>query len=234
LIADCIKKGIHGILIPGVKRDAWQRIIELVESHEILYAALGLHPMFIDAHQSSDLNQLEKTLSNYLPVAVGEIGLDYYQANSNRDQQLHYFKVQIQIAKTARLPIVMHVRKAHDEVLSILKQLKFQQGGTVHAFNGSEQQALRYIDSGFKLGFGGAMTYERAKKLQHLAKSLPLESIVLETDAPDMKPATCQATHNSPLYLLDNFDYLVSLREESKHLIAEQTFLNAKRVFRLE
>ncbi len=232
LLEKCIETGIEGILIPGVQRSGWRRIRQIVARSQICYTALGLHPMFMQAHQRSDLQDLEMALSVGPVSAVGEIGLDYYKSDVNREEQLEYFKVQVQIAKEANLPIVMHVRKAHDEALFVLKLLKFQHGGTVHAFNGSEQQANQYIDMGFKLGFGGAMTYERAAKLHRLAKNLPLESLVLETDAPDMPPKTCQNSYNTPLHLFDNFRFLVSLREESALTIANQLFLNTQEVIK--
>ncbi len=234
LVAKCIEKGIGGILIPGIKRDGWRRIRQITARKEICHTALGLHPMFVSEHKESDLHDLEMALSVGPIAAIGEIGLDFYKGRGNSDLQLHYFKAQIEIAKSGQLPVILHVRKAHDEVLQILRQLHFSFGGIVHAFNGSESQAERYIDLGFKLGFGGAMTFPRAAKLRKLAANLPLESIVLETDAPDMKPATCKLPYNTPLHIFDNFLGLVSLREESTTEIAIQTTNNVLSVLQLD
>jgi len=234
LIAKCEDVGIGGILIPGVTRDGWRRIRQISARKPICHTALGLHPMFVDKHKESDLHDLEMALSVGPIAALGEIGLDYYNADVNRDLQLMYFKAQIEIAKEAHLPIILHVRKAHDEVLLILKKANFCLGGIAHAYNGSESQAQRYIDMGFKLGFGGAMTYPRAAKLHKLATNLPLESIVIETDAPDMPPVTCKSKHNTPLHLFDNFRSLASLREEPAALIAKQTTLNVQSVLKLD
>ncbi|MBV1911469.1 MAG: TatD family hydrolase [Kangiellaceae bacterium] len=225
--------GISGILIPGVKRDGWRAIRQITATHSICHTALGLHPMFVEQHTKSHLHDLEMALSVGPIAAIGEIGLDFYNSTANRSMQIHFVTSQISIAKSAELPIVLHVRKAHDEMLKIITQMKFKGGGIVHAFNGSEHQAQKYCDLGFKLGFGGAMTYPRAAKLHRLAATLPLESIVLETDAPDMPPVTCQQKYNTPLHLFDNFRSLVTLRQESAAQIAMQTTINAHAILNL-
>ncbi len=219
--------GICGILIPGVEHEGWRRIRQMTARYPLCHTALGLHPMYVSAHQKSHLHDLELALSVGPIAAIGEIGLDYYKAENDRKLQKEYFEAQLVIAREARLPVVLHVRKAHDEVLLLLKNNHFNFGGIVHAFNGSEYQAERYISMGFKLGFGGAMTFPRAAKIRKLATSLPLESIVLETDAPDMPPVSCKQSYNTPLHLFDNFKSLDSLREESSQEIAEQTTKNA-------
>ena len=226
--------GISGILIPGVKRDGWRGIRQITATHSACYTALGLHPMFIEEHKKKHLHDLEMALSVGPIAAIGEIGLDFYKAGSNRALQVHFVSAQISIAKSAELPVILHVRKAHDDLLRILSQLRFDYGGIVHAFNGSEHQAQKYIDMGFKLGFGGAMTFPRAAKLHRLATNLPLESIVLETDAPDMPPVTCNQAFNTPLHLFDNFRSLVTLRNESAAKIAKQTTINALDVLNLD
>lgn len=226
--------GIEGILIPGVKREGWRRIRQITARSSICHTALGLHPMFLDEHEEKHLHDLEMALSVGPISAIGEIGLDFYEANSDKDKQFEYFRAQVGIAKDAKLPLVMHVRKAHDEVLSELRKVNFAEGGIVHAYSGSENQAERYIDMGFKLGFGGAMTFTRALKIRRMAANLPLESIVIETDAPDMPPSTCKAAFNTPLHLFDNFKCLVDLRTESASEIAKQTTENAYSVLKVE
>ncbi len=229
-----VETGIGGILIPGVKKCGWLRIRQMTASSEICHTALGLHPMFVHEHQANHLHDLEMALSVGPIAAIGEIGLDFYKSRSNSHEQNKYFQAQVDIAKAADLPVLLHVRKAHDEVLQYLKHSHFKRGGIVHAFNGSESQAERFIDLGFKLGFGGAMTYPRAAKLHRLASSLPLESIVLETDAPDMPPVTCKGDYNTPLHLFDNFRSLVSLRDEPASLLARQTTKNVMSVLNFD
>jgi TatD DNase family protein len=234
LIAKAEEVGISGILIPGVKREGWRAIRQITATHGICHTALGLHPLFVDHHKKSHLHDLEMALSVGPIAAIGEIGLDYYHADSNRMMQTHFAVAQVSIAKAAQLPVVLHVRKAHDEMLKILTQLEFKEGGICHAFNGSEHQAQKYSDLGFKLGFGGAMTYPRAAKLHRLAANLPIESIVLETDAPDMPPLTCKQEHNTPLHLFDNFRSIVTLRNESAATVAKQTTVNAHAALKLD
>jgi TatD DNase family protein len=159
--------------------------------------------------------------------------LDFFLKNTDREKQQYYFEIQLHIAVEYQLPVLLHVRKAHDEIIHTLKILQFKEGGIVHAFNGSEQQAKKYIDLGLKLGFGGAMTFSRAAKLHKLAAHLPLESIVLETDAPDMPPVTCTSSYNTPLHIFDNFRYLLTLRKESPYVTAEQITQNALTLFKL-
>jgi len=227
MLAKAEEAGISGILIPGVKREGWRSIRQITATNSACHSALGLHPMFIDEHEDKHLHDLEMALSVGPIAAIGEIGLDFYKSGSNRSLQTHFVSAQVSIAKSAELPVILHVRKAHDEMLKVLSLQNFAHGGIVHAFNGSEHQAEKYMAMGFKLGFGGAMTFPRAAKLHRLAANLPLESIVLETDAPDMPPATCHQPYNTPLHLFDNFRCLVTLRDEPAVLIAEQTTQNA-------
>ena len=172
----CQRLGIHRILVPAISRAHWRSLRAICENNSGLYFALGLHPVFLNQHNVSDIADLEKEIGDYEPVAVGEIGLDYFVADLDKSKQQSLFEAQLEIAKNAQLPVVLHVRKAHDQVLSTLKRIKVS-GGTCHAFNGSLQQAHQYIDLGFKLGFGGMLTYERSHKLHSLGKTIVLERI---------------------------------------------------------
>ncbi|NVK22344.1 MAG: TatD family hydrolase [Kangiellaceae bacterium] len=227
------KVGIENVLIPGVTKEKWRFIRQLSALKLGVHAAVGLHPMYLKEHKKEHLHDLELAVAIKPLAAIGEIGLDFYNKDFDRKVQIALFKAQLEIAKSSKLPLILHVRKAHEDVLLYLKTLHFEHGGIVHAFNGSKEQAKRYADFGFKLGFGGAMTYDNAVKLRELAASLPLQDIVLETDAPDMKPSTCKKEFNTPLHLFDNFNVLVELREESANDIAQATTANAKVVLGL-
>ncbi|MEI8325218.1 MAG: TatD family hydrolase [Betaproteobacteria bacterium] len=158
--------------------------------------ALGIHPLYLAQAQADDVAALEAALQRFALdpqlVAVGEIGLDFFVPTlatpPMREQQEQCFRAQLLLAQKHGLPVILHGRRAIDRLLKQLRDLSFTQGGIAHAFNGSEQQAQAFIDLGFKLGFGGAVTFERATQLRRLAASLPLDAIVLETDAPDMAP----------------------------------------------
>ena len=226
VLHQCRLQGINRIVIPAIQAKTWHNVLDLCESEKGLYPALGLHPVFINEHQTNDINKLEQLLETASPVAIGEIGLDFYIKELDQQQQTHLFEAQLQVAKNHNLPVILHVRKAHDQVLQLLKKYKVQ-GGFSHAFNGSLQQANQYIELGFKLGFGGTLTYENSTKIHTLAKSLPLEAIVLETDAPDMVVESHRGQRNSPEYIMECLTALAKIRNEDVSVIAKQTTQNA-------
>ncbi len=182
--------GVMHLVIPAVQRSHWQDVIALAHRHGDSYA-LGIHPLYTPGAQDSDIAALRELLSQQRSdphlVAVGEIGLDFFVPGLDEQRQIWFYEQQIRLAREFELPVILHVRKSSDRLLKTLRQHRVA-GGIAHAFNGSAQQAQAFIDLGFKLGFGGAITYERALKLRELAACLPLEALVLETDAPDIPP----------------------------------------------
>jgi len=235
IIDHCRKLNINKIVVPAIEKAGWLQLLMLCETQQGLYPALGLHPMFLGVHKNKDIKSLAEWIEDHRKqvIAVGEIGLDYYDKQLDRKRQQTLFEEQLNIAQQVELPVILHVRKAHDRVLKTLKNIPVK-GGIVHAYSGSEQQAERYIDMGFKLGFGGTMTYEKSKRIHRVAKSLPLESIVLETDAPDMVVSSRRGERNSPEYLPEIFAALVDLRDESAKQIAKRTTQNAIDVLALK
>ncbi|GMR15806.1 MAG: TatD family hydrolase [Gammaproteobacteria bacterium] len=229
ILNHCYSLGIKRIVVPAIEAKTWFKVLELCETEKGLYPALGLHPVFLEQHQTDDINKLEKLLETESPVAIGEIGLDFYVKELDQQQQLHLFEAQLLIAKNSNLPVILHVRKAHDQVLQLLKKYRVN-GGFCHAFNGSMQQADKYIELGFKLGFGGTLTYDNSRKIHKLAKELPLEFIVLETDAPDMVVESHRGERNSPEYIVDALAALAKIRNEGIEFIAQQTTRNANEV----
>ena len=230
VLKKCKENGVTTIVVPSIHRDNWLNVIELCASHQMLYPALGMHPMFTDKHIESDVNTLKNTLNNNSVVAIGEIGLDYFVKDADRDQQKYYFEQQLQLAVEFNLPVLLHVRKAHADVLALLKQYK-PVGGIAHAYNGSFEQAQEYIALGFKLGFGGTLTYENATKIRLLAEKLPLSAIVLETDAPDMAGLLHRGKRNSPEFLPEAMSSLAEIRQCNIQTIAKQTTENALAIF---
>lgn len=225
--------GVRQLVVPAIDAAHWAGLIELCDVQPGLFPALGLHPVFLAAHAADDVAALEKMIEKHRPVAVGEIGLDYYVRELDRDQQQVLFEAQLEVARDADLPVILHVRKAHDQVLATLRRIPVR-GGTVHAFNGSLQQARHYMNLGFKLGFGGMLTYPRSKKIRQLAGDLPIDVIVLETDAPDMTVSAHQGERNSPEYLPDCLQALAEVRDAGPDELARQTTHNARAVFSLE
>lgn len=226
--------GVLRIVVPAVDAAGWDGLMALCREEQGLYPALGLHPIYIDQHDDADVAALRQWVVEERPVAIGEIGLDFYLKDLGREKQQRLFEQQLAIAEEYGLPVLLHVRKAHDQVLATLKQMRFSHGGIAHAFNGSLQQAEQYMALGFKLGFGGMLTYERSNKLRQLAVELPLESIVLETDAPDMTPSAHHGERNSPEYLPEVVQALGELRGESVEEIAKTTTTNVIRLLQLE
>jgi len=174
--------GVSDLVIPAVSADRWPGLLTLCDNDPGLHPALGLHPMFLAEHQPADLQSLQTWAGRHRPLAIGEIGLDFADKRADHAAQLALFEAQLVIARDLELPVILHVRKAHDQVLACLQKYR-PPGGICHAFSGSRQQAEHYLKLGFKLGFGGMLTYERSTRLRRLARELPMAALVLETDA---------------------------------------------------
>ena len=187
--ARAARAGVAHCVIPAVHTAAFDAVRELAHRSGDSYA-LGIHPLFTPRAEEADLQSLDRALAEHANdprlVAVGEIGLDHFVPGLDRERQEFFYRGQLRLARRHGLPVVLHVRRSADRLLRHLRELPV--GGIAHAFNGSEQQANEFIRMGFKLGFGGAVTYERALQLRRLAASLPLSALVLETDAPDIPP----------------------------------------------
>ncbi|GAB3452291.1 TatD family hydrolase [Massilia terrae] len=197
--------GVAMIVIPAVDRSDFGTVAELSAAAPNACYALGIHPIFVPNAQDEDLAVLraavEAALGDPRFVGIGEIGLDFFIpmlcTPEMRDKQERFFREQLRIARDFDLPVLMHVRRSQDQVLKHVRQMR-PPSGIAHAFNGSFQQAQNFIDLGFHLGFGGAMTFTRALQIRRLAGDLPLAAIVLETDAPDIAPAWIHPGRNSP------------------------------------
>ena len=225
--------GLGAIVVPAIQQSNWCAVQKVCALHSgFLFPALGLHPVFVDQHLDRHLNELVVALQDSTVIAVGEIGLDFYIKSLPRVRQLQLFEAQLEIASQARLPVILHIRKAYDEVIRLLSKSTLH-GGIAHAFNGSRQQAFKLIDHGFMLGFGGTMTYSNASRIHRLARELPLDAMVLETDAPDMVVAQFRGERNSPAYLPYCLQALAQLRSESPDIIAQVTTANARHVLKL-
>ena len=226
------QQGIDRIVIPSVERANFDTVIALCNRHQNCAYALGIHPMYVDAAVSQDIETLQNYIEKFNPIAIGEIGLDYFVRTpklnpEHIEKQVMFFTEQLKIAAHYDLPVLLHVRQAADDVLKFLRRHPVR-GGIAHAFNGSLQQAEKFIALGFNLGFGGAMTYPRALKIRDLAVKLPLDAIVLETDAPDMAPAWIgPGVRNSPLELLKIAQVLADLRQLNVTQVHAVTGCNA-------
>ncbi|WP_261843678.1 TatD family hydrolase [Aliamphritea ceti] len=227
--------GVNCFVVPGVNHANWARVLELSRQHINIYAALGVHPCFLDTDSESSLVELTDYFAKNADdiVAVGEIGLDLYESDKDSVRQLSILNRQLQLAADFNKPVILHVRKAHDLMLKQLRRIKLERGGVVHAFSGSLQQAEEYIKLGFKLGVGGSITYERAKKLRRTFAQLPLASLVLETDSPDMPLCGYQGEINYPERAALVAASLADLRNISLAEVAEITSENSQAIFNI-
>lgn len=221
--------GVDVIVVPGVARANFGAVASVCREFAGCVAAYGIHPMYVDAAREEDLDALRAALQRDAAAAVGEIGLDRFVTERDDARQEFYFVEQLKIARALGLPVLLHVRKAVDEVLKQLRRIDVP-GGIAHAFNGSRQQADEFVKLGFKLGFGGAMTFERATRLRELAATLPLSAIVLETDAPDIPPAWLGKARNEPAELARIAAALAELRGIPVAEVAAATAANARAV----
>jgi len=219
--------GVTRLVIPSVACSNFEVVRKLCTQYPNCSPAYGIHPMYTDDATPGDLETLREFLKQHPAVAVGEIGLDFFIPHYDQTRQEHFFVEQLKLARDFDLPVLLHIRRAQDTILKHLRQIKVR-GGIAHAFNGSRQQADEFIKLGFKLGFGGAMTHSRATKLRELAATLPLECIVLETDAPDIPPNFLErGLPNEPKYLPRIAQTLEELRGMSLEEIAQATTTNA-------
>jgi TatD DNase family protein len=245
--AQAATENVVHCIYPAVEIANFDAVRSLAHALNDSYA-LGIHPLYVPHAHDDDLLRLDDALAALKTdprlVAVGEIGLDYFVPAlcepAMRVKQEKFYRAQLKIARKHNLPVIMHVRRSADQLLKGLREIAVS-GGIAHAFNGSDQQAQQFIEHGFALGFGGAMTYERATQLRHLATNLPLEALVLETDAPDIPPHWLYTTAqqraagvaqgiNSPAQLPRIGAVLAQLRGISDEVLARATSANAQRV----
>jgi TatD DNase family protein len=229
ILNSCKSQSIDTIVIPGTQATLWQKQIGLCHLYPQLRFALGLHPFFLNSFEPEHLIELSTLLNRYQnqALAVGEIGLDTY-IDVDWKLQLQVFEQQLLIAEGQMLPVILHHRNSHNELIRILKAKRFTQGGIVHAFSGSLQEAKNYIDLGFKIGVGGVITYPRAIKTRKTIAQLPLHCLVLETDAPDMPLMGNQGQRNSPEFLPNILESLSALRNETKQQILQACSHNVR------
>jgi TatD DNase family protein len=233
-----LQAGLRAVVIPGVMADTFQPIMRWCAGHPQAVFALGWHPLFVDQAPETALQDLQQTIELVLAgpqahqlVAIGEIGLDFYITRDNQAHQEAMLEGQLQLARKFELPVILHVRSSIDTVLKYLRKHDIHQG-IAHAFNGSRQQADAMAAQGLKMGFGGAMTWPRALRIRKLAAELPLEHIVLETDAPDIQPVWIgHQGRNSPDQLKRIAEEMASIRRIEISQLIEMTGKNSLQVF---
>lgn len=224
--------GVGHIVVPAVDQASWARIKAICAAHPRALPAYGLHPIYIDRHRPEHLDELADLLRTQRPVAVGEIGLDYFVPGLDQERQRSFFHQQLLLARELSLPVIVHARRAMDEVTSTMRRIGGLRG-VVHSFSGSMQQAQQLWNLGFLIGIGGPVTHERAQRLRHIVATMPLDRLLLETDAPDQPGASHRGERNEPSYIQEVLQVVAQLRGESVETIAAATTDNARRLFQI-
>jgi TatD DNase family protein len=226
--------GIDYILAVGIDIESCRQAVELAEKFERIYATVGIHP-----HNAKDIDEtsydLLKTFARHDKVcALGEMGLDFFRNHSPRDIQLKRFRELIALARELKLPIVVHDRDAHQETLSILKEEKaFEVGGVIHCFSGDYEMAVKCLDMGFYISIPGTVTFRKATSLQEIVKRIPLERILVETDAPFLTPVPFRGKRNEPSYVHHVADKIAKIKGLDFFEVAEATSKNTKALFHI-
>ena len=240
IISGAANTGVKAILLPTVQASDWGQAKNLVNQYGNqmpgLVYTLGIHPLYINQAQEGDIDILQKQIEQSLDdprfVGVGEIGLDYFVEGLDPQRQEYFFHKQLDLAQQFQLPVILHVRRSQDAILKALRKRKVP-SGIAHAFNGSHQQAEQFIELGFKLGFGGAATYDRALQIRRLLQEMPLDCIVTETDSPDIPPAWLReegGQFNEPALLPRIAQQLADIRGISEEVFSKAVWQNAMQV----
>lgn len=232
VIARARAAGVTRQVIPAVSAAGWPALRALCAGTHGLFPAYGLHPMYLAEHTDAHLAALPEWVARERPVAVGECGLDFFVDGLDPVRQQQVFDAQLRIARDAGLPVIVHARRAVDQVLATVRRFQPVRG-VVHSFSGSADQAKRLFDLGFLVGLGGPVTHARANRLRTLAATLPLESLLIETDAPDQPDADHRGQRNEPARLPRVCNEIAALRGMAPEALAEATSRNAERLFAL-
>ncbi|WP_372390996.1 TatD family hydrolase [Xanthomonas sp. NCPPB 3582] len=232
VIARARAAGVVQQVIPAIAAASWPGLRQVCSQAPGLYPAYGLHPIFLDQHRPEHLEALADWIERERPCAIGECGLDFYLDGLDAQAQRDYFDGQLRLAKRFDLPLIVHARRATEEVIARIKAIGGLRG-VVHSFAGSPEQARQLWTLDFMIGLGGPVTYPRANRLRGLAATMPLQHLLLETDAPDQPDASIRGQRNEPAQLRTVLDCIAQLRGEDAAVIAAQTTANARRLFGL-
>ena len=227
--------GIGAVTDPGSTKESIAKIIELTKRHKRIYGALGIHPSECGEMTEEDLEEIRRGLHLPKMVAVGEIGLDYHWMTAPKDVQEKVFRRQIQLSKDLDLPFVVHTRDALEDTYAIIKSEGVgPRGGIMHSFSGSLEEAKRFMDLGMMISFSGVVTFKKATDVQEAAAGLPLEKILVETDAPYLAPVPKRGRENKTAYTRYVVDFIAELRGLTTEEVAQATYDNARKVFGLD
>ena len=232
VVARARSAGVARQVVPAIDAATWPGMRDACARDPGLHAAYGLHPLLLASHRPAHLDALRSWLERERPVAVGEIGLDYFVDGLDRDTQQHYFDAQLRLAREFDLPVIVHARRAVEDVIIAIRKVGGLRG-VVHSYAGSVEQARQLHEAGFLLGFGGPVTYPRANRIRAVVAAVPLEQVLLETDSPDQPLCGHQGQRNEPCRVPGVLAAIAALRAEDAATIAAATTRNAERLFNL-
>ncbi len=233
VLARAREAGVAWQIVPAIAVSGFEKLRDLCRDEAGLFPAYGLHPMFLAEHAPEHLDELARWIERERPVAVGECGLDFYIEGLDRDAQQRYLEAQLALAREHDLPVILHARRAFDDVAAAIRRVGGLRG-VVHSFSGSEEQAQHFFRLGFHVGIGGPVTYERAQRLRAIVATMPIEWLLLETDSPDQPLSGHQGRRNEPSLLVDVLECVAALRGESRESVSAATTRNAMELFRIE
>jgi TatD DNase family protein len=233
VIERACRAGIDTMIVPSVDARSWPDIKALCAGYDQLFPAYGLHPMYLKQHAPEHVDALSSWLTAESAVAVGEIGLDFHVQDLDPQLQREYFVRQLRLARERDLPVIVHARGALEEVILTLRRIGGLRG-VVHSFSGSEQQARQLWQMGFHVGIGGPVTHERAQRLRRIVAMIPIEFLLLESDAPDQPGAAHRGQRNEPARIVEVLQSIATLRNEPEAAVAAATTANTRRLFGLD
>lgn len=228
------ENGIEKMVVIGCDRPTIERTMELIDEHEDIYGVIGWHPVDAIDCTDEDLEWIEQLSKHEKIVGIGEMGLDYHWDKSPKDVQKDLFKKQIELAKRVNLPIIIHNREATEDCVAILKEMHAEKiGGIMHAFSGDESVADEIIDMNFYVSLGGPVTFKNAQLPKDIAVHVPIDRLLVETDAPYLTPHPYRGKRNEPAYVKLVAEKIAELRQISYEELAQTTSENAKRLFKI-
>lgn len=233
VINEIKENGVIGVLNCGASLEGARKSFELAHEYDFFYAAVGIHPEYADKVDDKVINELKEMASDDKVRAIGEIGLDYYyDENPEREIQKSAFRSQMQLAQELNLPVVIHDRDAHEDTLNIMKEFP-EVTGVVHCFSGSVEFARECLKQGYYLGFTGVLTFKNAKKIIEVAKEVPMNKFLLETDCPYMAPTPFRGKRNKSDYIKYIIEQMAKVKSVSEDEIANQNIENIKDLLKL-
>lgn len=232
VIQRAVHAGVTGQIVPAITFAGFGKLRDLCATHRCLYPAYGLHPMYVAEHRLEHLDGLREWIERERPVAIGECGLDFFVEGLDREAQRGYFAGQLELARDFQLPVILHARRAVDEIIAGIRHIGGLRG-VVHSFSGSGEQARQLWQLGFLIGIGGPVTWDRAKRLRGIVASMPIEFLLLETDSPDQPLSGHRGERNEPARLREVCDVVATLRAEDAEAIARESTRNARTLFKL-